>query len=291
MVKGGGGAVDVRELRPGDHLCCLYEGEDEHRAVIAPFLLKGLELGEKIVYIVDAHTAETVLDYLRELGVDVETSLLLGQFRIVTQNETYLREGFFDPDAMIELLRSEEARALSDGYPALRISGEMTWALKNLPGSDRLMEYEAKLNDFFPGSRCMAICQYDRRRFDSSVLLDVLMTHPLVVVGTKTLESFYYTPPKAFLSDRPGARLDQWLSALMQHQQKEESQHRSEELLRAVIETLPVGLWVTDADGRIVHANRESRRIWGGARYVDVPEYGQYKGWWASTGRPVAAEE
>jgi len=67
-----------------------------------------------------------------------------------------MQQGLFDPDGMIVLLRVETERALAEGYPALRVTGEMSWAPRGLPCSERLIEYEAKLNEFFPGGNCQS---------------------------------------------------------------------------------------------------------------------------------------
>jgi hypothetical protein len=56
----------IADLGSGDYPCCPYETEEEHRAVLMPFLRQGLERGEKVVYIVDACTGEAILDYLRD---------------------------------------------------------------------------------------------------------------------------------------------------------------------------------------------------------------------------------
>ncbi len=186
----------LKELEPGDHLCCLYETEEEHRAVLTPFMRQGLEQAEKVIYVVDAGNAEFVLRYLRNNGLDVESYLAKGQLGIFTSDEAYMRDGVFDPDGMIEVLRTETERALDEGYKALRVTGEMTWALRGLPGSDQLIEYEVTLNEFFPESKCLAICQYDRRRFDPALLLDVLATHPLAVVGMEVTNNFYNMPSR-----------------------------------------------------------------------------------------------
>ena len=74
----------IAGLSPGDHLCCIYETEGEHRALLTPFMRQGLERGEKVIYIVDAHTAEEVLIYLREDGVELDSYLQSGQLGIVT---------------------------------------------------------------------------------------------------------------------------------------------------------------------------------------------------------------
>jgi PAS domain S-box-containing protein len=65
----------------------------------------------------------------------------------------------------------------------------------------------------------------------------------------------------------------------------------SEHLLKSIFDLLPVGVWVADASGRIVANNPAGERIWRGARYVPISEYGQYRGWWAESGKPIAAEE
>ena len=132
----------ITNLEPGDHLCCMYETEEEHRAVLTPYLRYGLERNEKVLYIVDAHTSEAVRGYLRDAGMEVETYLESGQLVFLTSRETYTRGDIFDPDAMIAMLRAETAQALEEGYAALRITGEMSWALRGLPGSERLIEYE-----------------------------------------------------------------------------------------------------------------------------------------------------
>ena len=64
----------------------------------------------------------------------------------------------------------------------------------------------------------------------------------------------------------------------------------SVESSRALLETLPVGVWITDRQGNIVQTNTEALRIWAGANYVNIPRYGEYKGWWP-TGERIQAEE
>lgn len=65
----------------------------------------------------------------------------------------------------------------------------------------------------------------------------------------------------------------------------------SESRLRTVLQTLPVGVWLTNSKGDIVFGNPAAQRIWGGARYVGVERYGEYKGWWYETGQRIAPEE
>jgi PAS domain S-box-containing protein/putative nucleotidyltransferase with HDIG domain len=214
----------LKDLQPGDHLCLIYETEEEHRAVLTPFLRQGLELVDKVIYIVDARTGETVLGYLRGDGVDADAYVQRGQLVILEVDDAYMREGVFNPDGMIRLLRSETDKALAEGYSALRASGEMSWALKGLPGSERLIEYEAKLNAFLPGSQCLAICQYDRRRFTPDILMEVLATHPIAVIGVEVIDNIYYLPPEDLLGPDPdSARLTNCVRNLQDRKRIEEA--------------------------------------------------------------------
>ncbi len=236
-------AHTIANLEPGDHLCCLYETEEEHRAVLTPFLRQGLERDEKVLYILDAHTAEDILEYFRDDGLDVEPYLSRGQLAILTPDDTYMREGVFDPEGMIELLRAETEQAVADGYQAMRVTGETTWALRGLPGSERLIEYEARLNEFFPGSKCLAICQYDRRRFDPTVLLDVLRTHPIAVIGTELFDNFYYIPPAQFLGDDlPAVNLRHQMQNLAERKRAQEELRRYHDHLEELVAQLSAEL-------------------------------------------------
>ncbi len=56
--------------------------------------------------------------------------------------------------------------------------------------------------------------------------------------------------------------------------------------LQTILDSLPVGVWLTDAAGRMVEVNESARTIWGGrAPYAGgIEEYGAYRAWWAETG-------
>ncbi len=71
----------------------------------------------------------------------------------------------------------------------------------------------------------------------------------------------------------------------------EERIRGEQRLLQAIFDLLPVGVWIADETGRIVRNNPAGERIWKGARYVPVSQYGEYKGWWVDSGKPIAADE
>jgi PAS domain S-box-containing protein len=74
-------------------------------------------------------------------------------------------------------------------------------------------------------------------------------------------------------------------------ERSQEALARGTELLEPVLDTLPVGVWVLDRDGRIMFGNPAGRTIWGGARYIGLEELDTYRGWWADSGERIAPEE
>jgi PAS domain S-box-containing protein len=61
--------------------------------------------------------------------------------------------------------------------------------------------------------------------------------------------------------------------------------------LQRVLEMVPVGIWLLDAEGRILRGNAEGVRIWGAARYVGIESFDQFKGWRNAGGERIAARE
>jgi PAS domain S-box-containing protein len=64
---------------------------------------------------------------------------------------------------------------------------------------------------------------------------------------------------------------------------------KNEAMLRLILDTLPVGVFVADRDGQIVQSNPAARSIWGGALDAGIERYREFKGWWADTGQRLAS--
>jgi two-component system, LuxR family, sensor kinase FixL len=74
-------------------------------------------------------------------------------------------------------------------------------------------------------------------------------------------------------------------------ERKARERESGEALLRTVLETLPVGVWILNARGEIQQGNAAGQKIWSGARYVGMNQFGEYKGWWADTGKRIEPHE
>jgi diguanylate cyclase (GGDEF)-like protein/PAS domain S-box-containing protein len=65
----------------------------------------------------------------------------------------------------------------------------------------------------------------------------------------------------------------------------------TERFLHEVLNALPVGVWLSDSKGNIFMGNPAGKRIWGGEKYVGPEQYGEFKGWWADSGKRIRPEE
>jgi hypothetical protein len=89
-----------------------------------------------------------------------------------------------------------------DGFPFLRAVGEMTCALTGILGVDELLEYESRFNRFSPLHPQVFLCLYNLERFSGELILDILKTHPRILVRGTVTENPYYLEPEEFLASR-----------------------------------------------------------------------------------------
>ena len=268
----------LKKIDVHDHLCLIYDSPADQLAAVVPFIRFGLERNQQCIYIVDDNTATVVLDAMRDDGIDINAKLGSRALIIAYKQETYLKEGFFDPDQMIDYLAKVADAAKASGFSALRVAGEMTWALGSDPGVEKLMEYEAKLNQFFPDNDALAICQYNRTRFSPDVIINVIRTHPLVIYGGFVCKNFYYVPPEEFLKpNQPYLEVERLLdnlssyerNQLMLERSKQELEHTKQLLERDITERQKVVTKLRKSENRfrilssqlITYQEEERKRV------------------------------
>jgi hypothetical protein len=195
------GVPGVR-LQSGDHICALYVSQRERDEIMLPFLRAGLQAGHKCFCVVDSSPTSQVLE---DLGGDMETKGALSrqQLELFTAGETYLRTRPFSTEGILDFWRETVPATAEGGYAFSRVTGEMPWALHDLPDErEEFFRYEAELNRFAPQYPQAIVCLYDLSHFGGGILLDLLRTHPKLVVRGQLVENPYYLPPDQYLSSR-----------------------------------------------------------------------------------------
>jgi hypothetical protein len=185
----------------GTHMCLIYSDEQERRDIVSKYLKGGLSADEKVAYFVDEASPEKLLTWLAEMGIVVPEDGIEG-FSIDSTADTYYPDGKFDPDAMLDNLKAVHHAAVADGYSATRVTGEMTWALKGVPGSERLIEYESRVNSILVDHPVTAMCQYDANKFDGGTIYDCLKVHPYMIAHGQIARNPFYMTPEEFLKSQ-----------------------------------------------------------------------------------------
>jgi hypothetical protein len=189
-----------KELFPSScHVCLIYENEEQRKKIVARYLAEGLIKGELVRYFADNTKAETVQSWLSELKIDISEAGKIGAFALVSAESAYCPDNQFDPHKTIASAILRYRKAQQDGYKGSCVTGEMSWVLKNIPGSDRFIEYEVLLNtvdDPFPHK---GMCQYDARLFDGVTLLKILQVHPYIMAQGQIVQNPYYIRPEDFV--------------------------------------------------------------------------------------------
>jgi hypothetical protein len=63
------------------------------------------------------------------------------------------------------------------------------------------VEYETRLNYVLPKYDDPVVCTYDLSKFNASVTMDILRTHPAVIIGGILQENPFFVPPDEFLRE------------------------------------------------------------------------------------------
>jgi DNA-binding CsgD family transcriptional regulator len=198
------GISGAGEVRPGTHLCALYSGPEERDRLLLPFLREGIREGHKCLCLVDDVEPATVRHQVEAPG----TSSVLqraDQLDIDHASSVYLQSGKFSVAHMTSFLETSLNEATQQHFPLLRAAGEMSWVLPMPVGADDFFVYESAVNDVVAGAQAVFMCLYDLQRFSVQMLVDILKTHPHVLLDNSVIDNPHYVTPTEYLAGRPAA--------------------------------------------------------------------------------------
>jgi len=184
------------------HICAFFNSSDEAHQVLLPFIQEGLALGQKALHTIDPLRREEHTRWLTSAGINVASPNK--QIEILDWTQSHLRDGRFDREWTLAFWRDCAATAASAGFPLVRFVSQMEWVLTAELSTEELLEYEAAANDTWINSEgpvSPAVCIYDLRRFSADLIIDVMRTHPLVLVGGLLQENPFYVAPAEFLAE------------------------------------------------------------------------------------------
>jgi hypothetical protein len=194
----------------GNHVCAFFNHPEELYSVLLPFIREGLDRGEKALHVVSPRFREDHLQRLAAAGIKVTETCNAGQLDLRDWDELYFQDGYFDLHRMLAMWQRVLEEATQQGFPRTRLVARMDWALEDREGVSDLIEYEARFN-LIRRPRDLVICVYDLKKFSGDVLVDVLRTHPMIIINGILQENPFFVPAEQFmreLSARRGRGMD-----------------------------------------------------------------------------------
>jgi hypothetical protein len=200
--------VSGLEAEVGDHICGLYAGQFQRDQVVIPFLEAGLTAGDKCICVVDETDPANIF---KKLGHNAATSTK--QLEVIRAADLYLRSGRFCADEIIGAWKAAIADAMYDGRFNL-VRAVETWSRRDVvPDMHELLLLESEMNRYLPLYPQVVVCLYDIDRFGAGIIVNLLKTHPRMLVGGVLIENPYFLTPDELLAgaardlvpDRPAA--------------------------------------------------------------------------------------
>ena len=183
----------------GVHICQIFSEDDEREEALYQYVLSGIDSRERTACFSDKAMPSQMESLLARHGKSFADLCSAGALTLAATEEVYFKDNRFDPDRMVEVLTRYHDESQQGGFPAARVIGEMSPAVRHVSGGSRLLEYESKVSMLLRTHPVTCVCQYDARSFDGATIMDVLKVHPLMVLRGTVVRNPFFIPPEVFL--------------------------------------------------------------------------------------------
>jgi signal transduction histidine kinase len=191
------------EVEPSRHKCLIYDGHPaEQLPVVIPFLTDGLQNNWRCFYLGSPEMIQMIDSSLEGHGVQASQEVHRGAL-VMSSDRSYLAGGEFNPRMLADMLGDLVDESVQDGFQGLCATGDMVWELGADKNFERLLEYEALLEQLFRDKPLRGICQYQRTLIPAPAIRDALLTHRSMYMGDQlNQDNLFYIPPELLLETR-----------------------------------------------------------------------------------------
>ena len=189
------------QLAETRHVCAFFHSEEEEYRVLLPFIKEGFACGHKAVHVVNAHQRNEHMKRLVGAGIDPAAAERSGQLELRTNTEIYLRDGQFDKDRMLNSFEQIASGNATGGFPLSRIVCRMDWAAEGKSYTNDLIEFESRVNHVWEHHDDAVICTYHLGQFGGDTVIDIMRTHPMIIIGGILQRNPFFVPPGEFLKE------------------------------------------------------------------------------------------
>lgn len=183
----------------GTHMCLVYQKEEERIDTLLKYMLAGIQNNEKVACFSENLDEESVRKFFKDNNLSYDETKASNAISISKTGDVYFKNGEFNPEIMLETLKKYYLESRDSGSNGSRVIGEMTPEIENVPGGDRLLEYESRVTLLLREYPVTSICQYNANEFDGATIMNILKVHPQMIVNGSVIKNPFFIPPEKYL--------------------------------------------------------------------------------------------
>jgi len=166
------------------HRCLVYTGpQTKQLARLAAAMLAHLKANYRCLCLNSPLMVDGMRAYLTAAGLNVAEEEFKRRL-LLSCDQKHLQNGVFDPEYMIEQLRSACEEAVADGHVGLWATGDMAWEFGPDKDFSKLLEYERALERLFETHPMLrGVCQYHADILPAHAVNAAAISHPTLFVN------------------------------------------------------------------------------------------------------------
>jgi hypothetical protein len=185
----------VNEIASGDHIGSMHTSIERRNDVLVPFLREGLVAGHKCLAAV---TDPDLSELEGRLGsrAEVRRWQFSGQLGLLAVNDRVTSPKSASVANMVEFWKSAQSPVVkSGGYECVRVAAELGWWLPQASDLSQILQFESMLNLLSRRHSAATLCMYDVGSLDGALMIDLVSTHPKLLVEGVGVDNPAYLPP------------------------------------------------------------------------------------------------
>jgi MEDS: MEthanogen/methylotroph, DcmR Sensory domain len=186
-------------LEYSHHVCGFFRSPEEAYGVLLPFIKEGIDRGDRGFHLIDSDNRADHFQRLAQVGIDAARAEGTGLLEVRSWSDFQFRSGQFDQHAMLALLEEVLVDGKARGFNRTRLVANMEWSTKDVPGVENLLEFETRVNYLSARNNDPLICTYDLDSYGAGLIVDILRTHPYVIIGRILQQNPFFVPPDEML--------------------------------------------------------------------------------------------
>lgn len=192
----------LRSIDLHDHVAIIYVSHLNKVDVIAELCRIGLERNERCF--IATEEGEEIERHLRSAGIDVDSASARGALIFQDVNEIFPKGEKFDPDMTIAMFKKMIHEAIDQGYSGLRVFNSF-YRPAVFDDNKIHIDFETSMGRVMSDEKVVRISLFDLNEEEPDVIIEAILSHPVIVLRGIVCSNFFYIPHDQLLSPKGGS--------------------------------------------------------------------------------------